>query len=104
MIDVAVSIDACWSDGEDWERLLAGAVVATFEASPCHAWLAVPQTAEIAVRLTNDAEVQALNATWRGKDKPTNVLSFPQFDRDEILAAANEAEAETLLGDIVMAW
>ena len=27
--------------------------------------------------LTDDAAVRALNRTWRGKDEPTNVLSFP---------------------------
>ncbi len=32
---------------------------------------------EIVVLLTNDAEVQALNARFRAKDAPTNVLSFP---------------------------
>ncbi len=32
---------------------------------------------EIAILMTNDAEMQALNSQWRGKDKPTDVLSFP---------------------------
>jgi probable rRNA maturation factor len=32
---------------------------------------------EAAVLLTDDAEVQGLNARFRGKDSPTNVLSFP---------------------------
>jgi len=32
---------------------------------------------EIVVLLTNDTEVQALNARFRALDKPTNVLSFP---------------------------
>jgi probable rRNA maturation factor len=31
----------------------------------------------LAVLLTDDAAVRALNAAWRGIDKPTNVLSFP---------------------------
>ena len=33
--------------------------------------------AEISVQLADDAEIRALNAQWRGVDKPTNVLSFP---------------------------
>lgn len=45
---------------------------------------------EVSILLTNDEEIQELNKTYRGKDKPTNVLSFPQ----------NE---EGLLGDIAMA-
>jgi probable rRNA maturation factor len=52
--------------------------------------------------LTSDDEVKALNARWRGKDKPTNVLSFPQCEADELhhLAAAGP---ELMLGDIVLA-
>jgi probable rRNA maturation factor len=33
--------------------------------------------AEISVMFTEDAALRALNARWRGQDKPTNVLSFP---------------------------
>jgi probable rRNA maturation factor len=51
---------------------------------------------------TNNAEVHALNAEWRGKDKPTNVLSFPMLDRAELLALTPEGPPE-LLGDIVLA-
>jgi len=36
--------------------------------------------AELSVLLTDDAEQRALNARWRGKDAPTNVLSFPQIE------------------------
>lgn len=32
---------------------------------------------EIAVRVVGASESRALNKSWRGKDKPTNVLSFP---------------------------
>jgi len=35
---------------------------------------------EVAVLLTSDAEMQRLNRTWRGRDKPTDVLSFPAPD------------------------
>jgi probable rRNA maturation factor len=35
------------------------------------------QTAEITVRIVDEAESQYLNHTWRGQAKPTNVLSFP---------------------------
>ena len=33
--------------------------------------------AEVTVRLVDEAESRELNLTYRGKDKPTNVLSFP---------------------------
>lgn len=35
------------------------------------------EAAEVTVRLVDDAESHELNMTYRGKDKPTNVLSFP---------------------------
>jgi probable rRNA maturation factor len=52
----------------------------------------------IDVLLTSDAEMQALNREWRGKDMPTNVLSFPSPDM-----AVPEGEVAHL-GDIVLAW
>lgn len=48
----------------------------------------------VAIRVVDDAESQALNLSWRGKDKPTNVLSFP----GERLPGADEF----VLGDIVI--
>ena len=35
------------------------------------------QTAELSVRVVDEAEITALNSRYRGKDYPTNVLSFP---------------------------
>jgi probable rRNA maturation factor len=49
---------------------------------------------EVALRLTDDAEIHALNRDWRGKNKPTDVLAFAQRE-----AAAADAG---LLGDIVI--
>jgi probable rRNA maturation factor len=51
--------------------------------------------AELAILLADDAAVRALNRRWRGRDNPTNVLSFP---------AAPVEGAPTLLGDIVLAF
>lgn len=34
---------------------------------------------ELSLVFTDDASVRAINAEWRGQDKPTNVLSFPAF-------------------------
>jgi probable rRNA maturation factor len=43
------------------------------------------------ILLTTDRKLRTLNATFRGKDKPTNVLSFPSDDPD-------------YLGDIAIAY
>jgi probable rRNA maturation factor len=63
---------------ELWDRsgvsdaALSLAALAAFEAAP-------PRVTpyEVSIVLTDDAEIRALNQTWRGKDAPTNVLSFP---------------------------
>ncbi len=39
--------------------------------------LQTPYGVEVSLRLADDATLRALNARWRGIDKPTNVLSFP---------------------------
>lgn len=63
--------------------------------------------AEITIRIVDDAESHELNLQYRGKDKPTNVLSFafeqPQVDDPE-LAAQMAAELGDInyLGDLVI--
>lgn len=48
-----------------------------------------PAYFEVSLLACDDARIQALNAQFRGQDKPTNVLSWPAFD----LAPAGEGEA-----------
>ncbi len=54
--------------------------------------------AELSVLLTNDATIHELNREHRGKDRPTDVLAFPQ-DED---AFASESGEVRLLGDVVI--
>jgi probable rRNA maturation factor len=57
--------------------------------------------ANLTIRVVGAAESRVLNRTWRGKDKPTNVLSFPSGDFvAEKLAAP--ASREALLGDLAI--
>lgn len=51
--------------------------------------------ADLCIRIVEPEEIQALNKTYRHKDKPTNVLSFP-FDMEDI-----ELE-RAILGDLVI--
>jgi probable rRNA maturation factor len=37
---------------------------------------------QVSLLLTDDAEIQTLNRDWRGKDKPTDVLSFEADEMD----------------------
>ena len=57
---------------------------------------------EISIVLTNDHAIQILNKTYRQKDKPTNVLSFGQFDSIEALQSTLK-NMPIILGDIVIA-
>lgn len=57
---------------------------------------------EVSIVLTDDDAVRALNRTWRGKDQPTNVLSFPV--QDGLPELAHPGGAPLLLGDIVLAF
>ncbi|MFZ2870878.1 MAG: rRNA maturation RNase YbeY [Zavarzinia sp.] len=56
---------------------------------------------EIAITLSDDAEVRVLNRDWRGKDKPTNVLSFPGLEG--AMAALLPPDAPRPLGDVILA-
>tara|TARA_R100001143_G_scaffold61454_1_gene62220 strand:+ start:314 stop:820 length:507 start_codon:yes stop_codon:yes gene_type:complete len=56
---------------------------------------------ELSITLTNDEQIQSLNRDYREKDKPTNVLSFPQIDWENDKSAANEPLV--MLGDVVIA-
>ena len=73
---------------------------------------------ELAIVLTDDSAIRALNRTWLRKDEPTNVLSFPakQPTREPHAALASKASGQRgdpivrtlgttgLLGDIVIAY
>lgn len=50
---------------------------------------------EVSVALAGDERMRALNHEWRGKNKPTNVLSFPQSD-------APPAGTPRHLGDVIL--
>jgi probable rRNA maturation factor len=52
---------------------------------------------------TSDDEIHALNREWRQRDKPTNVLSFPMLERDDLLALDENGPPE-LLGDVALAY
>src|SRR3712207_19035 len=58
---------------------------------------------EVSVKFTDDTEVQSLNAAYRNKDKPTNVLSFPMLAPELIEPLTGRDDGEMLLGDVVLA-
>ena len=84
---------ACWQQEPDAEALVQRAI----EAAAQHA---VPsaEAAEVAIVLTDDSGIKALNRDWRGIDKPTNVLSFPAAQ------TPSRGGEPRMLGDIAIAY
>lgn len=108
MIEVAVLAEESWPAEADWEVLANAACAAALAQTPHGELARIAALVEVSVRFTDDGEVHQLNAAYRGKDKPTNVLSFPMVQDDLIELLEGEAPelpdgGEVLLGDIVLA-
>jgi len=58
----------------------------------------IATNAEISLVFVDDQQIRELNRIYRGKDTPTDVLSFPMYDDPENI----DEEEEILLGDIVI--
>jgi probable rRNA maturation factor len=89
---VEVMVEAAqWKAKRNAKALLQRAIAAAAAAVPTNG-------GEVAIVLTDDNAIRALNRDWRKKNTPTNVLSFP----------AKEARVSPgtlrLLGDIVIAY
>jgi probable rRNA maturation factor len=92
VVDV-VAESPLWDAHPDAEEVARRAVGAALS----EAGRTYNEDAELAVILADDARLKDLNRDWRGKDRPTNVLSFPGAEGDEIATAP-------LLGDLVLAF
>ena len=95
-MDLDIDVNS-WPKGE-WEQLAVRAADAVHGVEPL---LANPRLSA-SLLFTSDAEVLVLNSEWRGRNKPTNVLSFPMLAREALQSLATEGPPE-LLGDIALA-
>ena len=93
-----IDIDG-WPEGAAYGQLCEEALSALSDIEPALA----NSRLMASILFTSDAEVHDLNREWRGKDKPTNVLSFPMLERDDLLALAAQGPPE-MLGDIALAY
>lgn len=85
--DSPISLETWESWFSHWLKVL------NLELSPIRAY-------ELSLRLTTNAEIQILNAQYRQKDQPTDVLAFAAL---EVISPRLEAIAEPLyLGDIII--
>ena len=92
-----VDIEDPWPAGR-WEELASSAASAAEEVAP---ELANPRLSA-SLLFTSDEEIHSLNREWRQRDKPTNVLSFPMLEREDLLDLAADGPPE-LLGDVALA-
>ena len=129
MIDVELDMGVVWSNSDFGQSEVEKAVDAAVRFAGLPGLAEYPSPVEVSIKLTDNAEVQALNREWRDKDKPTNVLSFPMLEDDaleqlrhpERVAGScflpdaekigalkhvqvDEQEMEILLGDIILAY
>lgn len=81
------------SDG--WPPGLAARADEAVRAALAVSKARVTGAAELSIVLTDDAEQRELNRDWRGMDKSTNVLSFPQIKPFGPVVG--------ILGDIILA-
>jgi probable rRNA maturation factor len=99
MLILEIDIESPWPPAIDWEALANRAAQAAAAVAPelDHSRLLA------SLLFSDDAEVHSLNREWRGKDKPTNVLSFPMLERADLIDLAPEGPPE-MLGDIALAY
>lgn len=104
-IDIAVE-NTAWQDcftangTQDWQEVIYRAACAAYRAGRAfYPELGGAQQASVSILCTDDAQIHVLNRDYRNKDKPTNVLSFPQLSEEMNI----HPEMPVLLGDIVLA-
>ncbi|MFB2979886.1 rRNA maturation RNase YbeY [Microseira sp. BLCC-F43] len=75
----------------------------------CEKWLEILQTSlppadayELGLRLTDDAEIQELNAQYRNKNQPTDVLAFAALEADIPQSEEMLLHVPLYLGDLVI--
>jgi len=104
-LKTAVAVDIEVED-TGWNAVLGSggpeAAIAVVRATLAAAGLA--RSAELGIRFSDDSTVRALNRDYRGRDAPTNVLSFALWEGGETGPAEPAAPGEPalLLGDLVM--
>ena len=102
MLEIALDAEEEWDSSSSWEPRVRKAAEAAIAESAFPQLGTTGRHVELSVRLASDDEVRALNAQWRRKDKPTNVLSFPMAEQYELEEADEEGPA-IMLGDLILA-
>ncbi len=113
MIDVDIDTSPIWGDSQDWKDIAQNAVHAAIEYSAYKKFSEDKKTISISIKLSDNDEINALNKQYRNKDKPTNILSFPLIETQELDTLYNHQNStnpnniaipEILLGDLILAY
>jgi probable rRNA maturation factor len=91
-MDIEVNVAApAWRRVADLEDLAKTCVRQSLAASGA----ALASKCEVSVTFCDDETIRELNVEWRGKDQPTNVLSFP---------TPGALDRKPLIGDVIVAY
>lgn len=105
--------DERWDRPEfDWHEMVQSVLPRAFDVAAKASGNTSEERGEVCLVFTSDAEVAGLNSQWRGKDGPTNVLSFPAGDDEEFKEDCEEVGdvmdadggADRVLGDVILAF
>ncbi|MBQ9267555.1 MAG: rRNA maturation RNase YbeY [Clostridia bacterium] len=80
------------------EKLIKQVVKKVLEAEE------IKHDVDVYITLTNNEEIHKINKEYRDVDRPTDVLSFPMYEREEIpgLKEDKQSDEEEILGDIIV--
>lgn len=101
-LDILIDIDderwLEWYTPDQWHNLLHKIVQQVIDN--CR----IQPKVEVSILLTNNDEIHRLNLEYRGKNKPTNVLSFPNLSEDELRSLPKNPLYPIMLGDLALAF
>lgn len=104
MLLIELDVGPDWGKPQKWQERCELAANAAIKASTYGDLTNQAFCVEISIKFSGNDEVQQLNASYRGKDKPTNILSFPLVQPDLLSSLSNTDDGEILLGDIILAY
>ncbi len=94
-IDITINDDRWISDIQDIENITKNIIKTSISKIINNSGMT-----EVSVVLADNNFIKGLNKTYRGKDNPTNVLSFPLTEKNEITTKQEFLS----LGDIIIAY
>ena len=104
MTEVAAALVDLLIEEPRWEAVGLGARAEAAARAALEAAGLDPARHEVSLLACDDARIAALNADFRGKPKPTNILSWPAFEIDEIPEPDPADPEPVFLGDLAMAF